>query len=50
MIIKTWKIWGRGLPPIYIIDNDADKALRQARLINDRYDTYQLYSIEKKDP
>lgn len=40
MIIKTWKIWGKGLTPVYIIEDDADEALRQARLINDKYDTY----------
>lgn len=49
MIIKTWKIWGTGLSPVYIIGKDLDEALKKARLINKEYDTVQLYSKEEID-
>ena len=45
-MIKTWKAWGTGLNPLYIIEKDMDKALAKARLINPNYNTVQLYSKE----
>ena len=47
MTIKTWKIWGSDLSPIYIIGKDVDEVLHQARLINKGYNTVQLYSKEE---
>lgn len=47
MIIKTWKIWGIDLSPVYIVGKDLDEALYKARLINEEYDTVQLYSKEE---
>lgn len=47
MTIKTWKIWGSDLPPVYIIGKDVDEVLHQARLINRGYNTVQLYSKEE---
>ena len=49
MTIKTWKIWGSDLSPLYIIGEDVDEVLRKARLINKEYDTVQLYSKEEID-
>ena len=49
MTIKTWKIWGRDLSPIYIIGKDVDEVVDQARLINKGYNTVQLYSKEEID-
>lgn len=49
MTIKTWKIWGNDLPPIYIIGKDAEEVLYQAKLINNEYNTIQLYSREEID-
>ena len=48
MIIKTWKVWGIGLTPLYIIGNNADEVLKQARKVNRNYDTIQLYRKEIK--
>ena len=45
-MIKTWKVWGAGLNPLYIIGKDMDEVLAQARLINPNYNTVQLYSKE----
>ena len=47
MIIKTWKIWGIDLSPVYIVGKDLDEDLYKARLINEEYDTVQLYSKEE---
>ena len=47
MTIKTWKIWGSNLSPIYIIGKDVDEVLEQARLINPNYNSVQLYSKEE---
>ena len=47
MIIKTWRIWGTDLSPVYIIGKDLDEALAKARLINKNYDTVQLYNKEE---
>lgn len=47
MTIKTWKIWGSDLSPIYIIGKDVDEVLAQARLINPNYNSVQLYSKEE---
>ena len=49
MTIKTCKIWGSDLSPIYIIGKDVDEVLHQARLINKGYNTVQLYSREEID-
>lgn len=49
MTIKTWKIWGSDLSPLYIIGEDVDEVLRKARLINKEYDTVQSYSKEEID-
>lgn len=45
-MIKTWKAWGAGLITLYIIGKDVDEVLAQARLINQNYDSVQLYSKE----
>lgn len=45
-MIKTWKVWGAELTVLYIIGNDVDEVLAQARLINSKYDSVQLYSKE----
>ena len=45
-MIKTWKVWGAGLTTLYIIGRDVDEVLAQARLINSKYDSVQLYSME----
>ena len=45
-MIKTWKVWGAGLTTLYIIGNDVDEVLAQARLINPNYNSVQLYSKE----
>ena len=47
MTIKTWKVWGAGLTALYIIGKDMDEMLAQARLINQSYNTVQLYRKEK---
>ena len=47
MTIKTWKVWGAGLTALYIIGKDMDEVLAQARLINQNYNTVQLYRKEK---
>ena len=47
MTIKTWKIWGSNLSPVYIIGKDMDEVLAQARLINPNYNSVQLYSKEE---
>ena len=47
MIIKTWKVWGTGLTALYIIGKDVEEVLAQARLINQNYNTVQLYSREE---
>lgn len=46
-MIKTWKVWGVGLPILYIIGKDIDEVLSQARLINSNYNSVQLYSKER---
>ena len=46
-MIKTWKVWGTGLTTLYIIGKDVDEVLAQARLINPKYDSVQLYSREE---
>ena len=46
-MIKTWKVWGAGLTTLYIIGKNADEVLSQARLINLKYDSVQLYSKEE---
>ena len=46
-MIKTWKVWGAGLTTLYIIGENADEVLAQARLINPKYNTVQLYSKEE---
>lgn len=46
MTIKTWKVWGAGLTVLYIIGKDMDEVLAQARLINQNYNSVQLYSKE----
>ena len=45
-MIKTYKVWGAGLTILYIIGKNADEVLAQARLINSKYDSVQLYSKE----
>ena len=45
-MIKTWKVWGAGLTTLYIIGRDVDEVLAQARLINQKYESVQLYSKE----
>ena len=45
-MIKTWKVWGAGLTTLYIIGRDVDEVLAQARVINSKYDSVQLYSKE----
>ena len=47
MTIKTWKVWEAGLTALYIIGKDMDEVLAQARLINQNYNTVQLYSKEE---
>ena len=47
-MIKTWKVWGKGLTTLYIIGDDLDEVLKIARKINPNYNTIQLYSIEKE--
>ena len=47
-MIKTWKVWGKGLTTLYIIGYDLDEVLKIAREINPNYNTIQLYSIEKE--
>ena len=47
MTIKPWKVWGTGLTVLYIIGKDMDEVLAQARLINQNYNTVQLYSKEE---
>ena len=47
MTIKTWKIWGSDLSPIYIIGKDVDEVLAQTRLIKTNNNTVQLYSKEE---
>ena len=49
MTIKTWKIWGSDLSPIYIIGKDVDEVLEQSRLINPNYNSVQIYSQEELD-
>lgn len=44
--ILTWKVWGIGLTPLYIIGNNADDVLQQARIVNPNYNTIQLYRKE----
>ena len=46
-MIKTWKVWGIGLTVLYIIGEDMDEVLAQARLINPNYNSVQLYSKEE---
>ena len=46
-MIKTWKVCGAGLTTLYIIGKDVDEVLAQARLINSKYDSAQLYSKEE---
>ena len=46
-MIKTWKVWGAGLPVLYIIGKDMDEVLSEARLINSNYNSVQLYSKEE---
>ena len=46
-MIKTWKVWGHGLTTLYIIGKDMDEVLAQARLINQNYNSVQLYSKEE---
>lgn len=49
-MIKTWKVTGNkkyGLATLYIIGNDADEVLTQARQINPEYNSVQLYSKEE---
>ena len=45
-MIKTWKVMGAGLTTLYIIGKDMDEVLAQARLINPKYNSVQLYSKE----
>ena len=45
-MMKTWKVWGAGLTTLYIIGKDADEVLAQARLINPKYNSIQLYCKE----
>ena len=45
-MIKTWKVWGAGLTTLYIIGKDVDEVLAQARLINSKYNSVQLYCKE----
>lgn len=40
--MKTWKIWGIGLPMLYIVANSFDDAIRQARKVNSGYNIGQL--------
>ena len=47
MTIKTWKVWGAGLTALYIIGKDMDEVLAQVRLINQNYNTVQLYRKEE---
>lgn len=49
MTIKTWKIWGNDLSPLYIIGEDLDEAFAKAMLINKEYVIAQLYSKEEID-
>ena len=49
MTIKTWKIWGSDLSPIYIIGKAVDDVIHQARLMNKGYNIVQLYSKEELD-
>ena len=49
MTIKTWKVWGAGLTALYIIGKDVDEVLEQARIINQNYNSVQLYSKEELD-
>ena len=46
-MIKIWKVWGAGLTTLYIIGKNVDEVLVQARLINSKYDSVQLYSKEE---
>ena len=46
-MIKTWKVQGAGLTTLYIIGKDVDEVLVQARLINQNYNSVQLYSKEE---
>ena len=45
-MIKTWKVWGSGLTTLYIIGKNVDEVLAQARLINSKYNSVQLYCKE----
>ena len=45
-MIKTWKVCGLGLTTLYIIGRDVDEVLAQARLVNSKYNSVQLYSKE----
>lgn len=46
-MIKTWKVWGAGLPALYIIGKNIDEVLAQARQVNSEYNSVQLYSKEE---
>ena len=48
-IYKQWKIWGINLPTLYIIADDFDTAIAEARKINKNYNTGQLSTIYKKE-
>ena len=48
-IYKYWNIWGINLPALYIMAEDFDTAIAEARKINKNYNTGQLSTIYKKD-
>ena len=49
-MIKIWEVTGNkkyGLATLYIIGNEADEVLAQARQVNPEYNSVQLYSKEE---
>lgn len=42
--MHIWKIWGTNLVPLYIISESLDKALAEARKVNENYCVCQVVS------